>query len=147
MKTGDRFENDVAFFSEELCARADDTLRMAFLLTLDRKSAHLCVRDTYHVLAENIATIPKDGNITPLLVKRCWEAFGKIKKNPPGKNYLAELLAKLSIEVRASIGAVDFMGLDVKEASEALGMEVSDMRSYLAVGREALLKSSLAALS
>jgi hypothetical protein len=144
MIIGDKIESDVTFFSEELCSRADDTLRMAFILTLDRKCAHLCVRETYSVLADRIGSIGRDESLTPLLVKGCWEAFGRIKKTPPGKHIVADILAKISIEARASLAAVDFMGLDVTEAAQCLGIEPGPMRKHLAGAREAMLNSSFA---
>ncbi len=144
MTTGDRFESDVTFFSEELCSRADDTLRMAFFLTLDRKAAHQCVRETYRVLAATIGSIPKDANITPIIVKRCWESATQLKPSASSSGYLTDLLATISLKGRAALAAIDFMGLSAAEAAEALNIDVAEMHRCIVEGRESLLKSPLA---
>ena len=137
--------DNFTYFSEELCSRADDALRQAFLLCMDRKVAHSITDGIFKKLADDLVNTRNENNISKLIVRESW-AWVKDMGNVEMKhdnNEIVELFKGVSLEGRAALGAVDFLGLTAEDAGQALGMSDDDLRMYLVEGRKALLNKKL----
>jgi len=137
-------ESNVTYFSEELCSRADDALRFAFILTLERNAAHKCVKKAFLALSSRVGELGKEDSISEVVVRECWKTFKETKVTAFTKHDVSDVMSDLSPEVRAGIGAVDYMGLTAESAVKALGISDDELRKSLAAGRKALMSSSLA---
>ena len=91
MKDADSLESNFSYFSDKLCDRADDALRLAYLLSLDLVAAHKLINDVYQGLAENLVLAVSEDNVTKLLVKELWLEFAKDGKTNPDSGNLANV--------------------------------------------------------
>ncbi|MEZ4743150.1 MAG: hypothetical protein R3B45_12015 [Bdellovibrionota bacterium] len=142
MERSSTLESNVTYFSEEICSKADDTLRFAYLITLNRDEAHKCVQSTFKTLAAKIADFKDTDNLTKLIVHESWQHLKDKTFTPQTSHIAPNAFNKLSIETRAAIAAIDYLGLSAEDTVEALGMTNSSLRRKLAEGRNQLIKQS-----
>lgn len=134
--------DNFTYFSEELCSRADDALRFSFLLTMQRQQAQIVVDAIFKIFASELAKTKQEENIGKLIVKEVWSWVKKENMGTASNvdtSVLTDLFKGLSLEGRAALGAVDFLGLTAKEAAESLGIKEDEVRAYLVEGRKVLL--------
>lgn len=138
-------DQNFGYFSEELCSRADDALRMGYLIYLDREIANNMVRNIYKSFAENLANTRKEESISRLIFKEAWVWLKSNHdlKASESRSELKDIFQKLSHETRAIMGAVDFLGLSVSETCECTELNEEAVREHLLKGREILLKKNL----
>ena len=139
------------FYLEGICSRADDVLRLATLLTLDREAASAVVHKAFEVLSKRIRLNQDSESISADLVKATWDAFKVIRSAAPTPVSLATTklipmmivaLSVLTEDERGALGAVDFIGLPVEESARQLGMTAVDIRRHLAQARKKVCTAS-----
>ena len=114
-------ESLVNIYEEHFLRHADTVYRFAFALTLSLDGASQCVRETYKVIAANLA-------------KYADTAEG-------GAHSMTKALQPLAISARAALVAIDVAGLDAVSAARVLQMSDKDLRVHLAHARRTLLSS------
>ena len=136
-------ESLVNIYEEHFLRHADTVYRFAFALTLSLDGASQCVRETYKVIAANLAKYvdTAEGGANSILIEVCWRVFNeqKSKAFASGHSAVTKALQPLEISARAALVAIDVAGLDAVSAARVLQMSDKDLRVHLAHARRTLL--------
>lgn len=137
-------EQLVNLYEERYLPHVDVVYRFAFALTLSLETAYACVKATYQQAAVKLPSTKHlaDTGILPLLVETCWKVYqdGGYSHSSAGNSGLSGALKPLSISERASLAAVDVVGLSTADAAKALTWPEVDVRRNLAQARRTLIQ-------
>lgn len=137
-------EQLVNLYEERYLPHVDHVYRFAFALTLSLETAYACVKATYQQAAVKLPSTKHlaETGILPLLVETCWKVYqdAGYSQSSGGNSGLSSALKPLSISERASLAAVDVVGLSTADAAKALTWPEVDVRRNLAQARRTLIQ-------
>lgn len=131
----------IAFYMDNLCHKADDALRIAFVLTLHADAAKKCLVNAYEKMANSLGEIKDKDSMAPIIGNYIWQSFSELKSRlsfngDASQDKSLNLLSKLSFEQRASVAFIDCLGLGILAASEIMKKTESDFYLLLGQGRQ-----------
>ncbi len=137
-------EQLVNLYEERYLPHVDVVYRFAFALTLSLETAYACVKATYQHAAVKLPSVKHmaESGVLPMLVETCWKVYqdGGYSQNSSGSSGLSSALKPLSISERASLAAVDVVGLSPADAAKVLTWPEVDVRRNLAHARRTLIQ-------
>ena len=139
-------EQLVNLYEERYLPHADTIYRFAFALTLSLDAAYACVKSTFQTVASKFPTVkvtPETG-VLPLLISTCWRVCqdGGYTHTSAGTSAVSAALKSLGIEARASLAAVDVVGLSPADTAKIFTWNEVDVRRHLAEARRTLVRQN-----
>ena len=137
-------ESGINYFLDTLCGKADHAFQFAYACTLEREKAFDVVKKAYNDLSLNLPA-PGDGDtdVIPVLVK-VWEhidqsASFKVTNND--HKVFKELFGKLSLDERAVLCLVDYLGLHLETCHSVTQKTSDDCMVLLSGARKKLIEA------
>jgi predicted DNA-binding protein (UPF0251 family) len=135
-------QSGIDYYLNTLCEMADHGFQFAYSCVLERSKAFEVVKNAYEELADNLPA-PGDGDtdIIPVVAK-IWSHIdqGATYSSNKGENKVfKEFFSKLSLEERAAISLVDYLGLETSTASKVIGKANAEIEQLLASSRKQLV--------
>lgn len=137
-------ESGVNYFLDTLCSKADHAFQFAYSCTLERDHAFKIVKEAYSELSNNLPA-PGDGDsdLVPVLTK-VWsnvdQAAGYKTTNNEHKVF-KELFGKLSVDERAVLCLVDYLGFHLETCHMVIKKSSDDCAVLLSGARKKLLEA------
>ena len=144
------------YYYNVLCPLADKAYQFAFACTLDRKVASEKVYETYLALSNSLP-LPGDGETDLVSVIKClcsqidfasWQdktqlidEKGSSQLESVEDNFLSKIFSPLTIQGRAVVTGVDFLGFDEEQIAFILNLSLADACRLLGAARKILVSS------
>ena len=134
------------FYIDSLCRRADDVLRLAYILTGQANDAKKCTKKAFDAMAVDIGSLINTPDLDSVIAEQTWRSFKALKLKPEGTSLFQDVPDKpflsrfgnLQMNERAAVGLIDFAHLHRSLAAKVMGLSESDISDCLASGREKL---------
>lgn len=134
--------SSLSYYLNVLCPMADKLFQFTHACLLEREAALELTKSTYSDLADNLPS-PGDGDTDLVaLVRTAWKKIDRTGQQAALKSshrIFQDVFAKMSLDSRAAVIVIDFLGFDEEQASYALGLSESDVCKSLSVGRKILI--------
>jgi DNA-directed RNA polymerase specialized sigma24 family protein len=136
-------EHLVNLYEDRYLPHADTVYRFAFALTLSLDAAYACVKSTYEQAAAKMPSQKHlaEAGVLPMLIETCWRVFqdSGFSQSANGQSAVSHALKSLGIEARASLAAVDIVGLSPADVAKIFTWSEVDVRRQLAGARRTLI--------
>jgi len=134
--------SSLSYYLNVLCPMADKLFQFAHACLLEREAALELTRSTYSDLADNLPS-PGDGDTDLVaLIRTAWKKIDRAGQQSALKSshrIFQDVFAKMTLDSRAALIVIDFLGFDEEQASYALGLSEADVCRSLSAGRKILI--------
>lgn len=141
-KTGAWAEEQLAFYSEELCPLSETLYQFAFGMTASAQLALNFVEQTYRAIASDFDQVlsGSDPKISVFLIAlRSKESLQPVKGIAVGSE-LQALLLSMEQNARICLLLADFVGFPAEDIVKILGVDEYQIRKWLAQARQKLVE-------
>jgi len=139
-------EAGVDYYLNVLCPMADHAFQFTYSCVLNRAKAVEVVKAAFQSMSENLPT-PGDGDSEIIgVIAEVWKKIDKDEKYSVSKldhKIFSNLFQKLSLEERALLALVDYLGFETEAAAKVLGKSIDQGQFSLSKGRQALVEYKL----
>ena len=139
-------KNNLEKLFDRFSDSADDVLRLAYTMVLDRDKAMQVVSKTFDRVVDHLEASSPDVCLRTLVLSECWDVLkqGFLTDAPKGDGgRLSTALIELETGERLSVVCVDVIGLTASQTCLVTTWENDELRDYLASGRQKLVDLDL----
>jgi hypothetical protein len=137
-------ESQVNFYESHLCSKSDQALRLALALSGNLSAAKALVKKAYEAMASDLGhLVGKEDDALQNVCKAVWQVFHLDKKTDFQGQGVTNFFAKLSLEERALLVAVDGIGFTIGETVALFELNEAAARQHLSKARQLMMEHTL----